>query len=174
MFTKILVATDGSDQGTKAVDVAADLAVKYDAELVIGHVLLHGEPPSAFRRMAEVEHLVNPPKVQKPDSKNTVGGLIGIATQAEQNRISHDIIVALGDRVIEVAEASVADKGVSNYSSQIVEGDAANQVLKLADEVDADLIVIGTRGFGPIKSMLMGSVSHKVTQHAECACMTVK
>jgi len=58
MFTKILVVTDGSEHGTQAVRTAADIAVKYGAELTVGHVVLHGEPPSAFRRMAEVEHLI--------------------------------------------------------------------------------------------------------------------
>ena len=95
MFENILVATDGSDHGTKAVNTAADLANKYGAKLIIGHVLLHGEPPSAFRRMTEIEHLVREPKVQKPDAKNIPGGLIAMISKGEQNRVSHDVMEAL-------------------------------------------------------------------------------
>ncbi len=38
----------------------------------------------------------------------------------------------------------------------------------------ADVIVMGSRGLGHIKGMLMGSVSHKVNHLAECTCITVK
>ncbi len=174
MFSKILVATDGSEHGSKAVKAAADLAVKYDAQLTIGHVLLHGEPPSAFRRMTEVEHLVREPSVPKPDSANVSSGLIAYASQAEKDRISHDVMEALGGRITDHAEEIAKAQGAQNVTSQVAEGDSANRILKIAENVDADLIVIGTRGFGPLKALLMGSVSQKVTQLATCACLTIK
>jgi len=174
MFTKILVATDGSNHGTRAVEAAVDLAVKYEAELIIGHVLLHGEPPSAFRRMTEVEHLVREPSVQKPDTMNITGGLIAYASQAEQNRVSHDVMEALGGRITDHATAIAKKKGVKNVHAEIAHGDTANRLLKIAEKVNADLIVIGTRGFGPLKAMLMGSTSQKIAQLASCACLTIK
>ncbi len=174
MFETILVATDGSDHGTKAVHAAADLAVKYEAKLVIGHVLLHGEPPSAFRRMTEIEHLVREPSVQKPDTKNIQGGLIAFASRAEQNRVSHDVMEALASRIIDHAVGIANDKGAKDVITRFAEGDAANRILKMVESTKADLIVIGTRGYGPLKALLMGSVSQKVNQLAECACMTVK
>jgi len=174
MFTKILVTTDGSDHGTKAVDAAADLAIKYDAELIVGHVVMHGEPPSALRRMAEVEHLVREPSVQKPDSKNITGGLVAYASQAEQTRISHDVMEALAGRIVDHASDLAKKKGAKNVSGQIADGDTANRILKMAESNQVDLIVIGTRGFGPLKGLLMGSVSQKITQLATCACLTIK
>ena len=41
-------------------------------------------------------------------------------------------------------------------------------------ERGADLIICGSRGFGRLKSVLLGSVSQKITQLAECSCLTVK
>jgi len=174
MFEKILVATDGSDHGTKAVRVAANMAAKYDAELTVGHVLLHGEPPSAFRRMTEVEHLVREPSVQKPEVANIPGGLIAQMANAEQNRVSHDVMDALAGRITDHAVEIAKKMGANKVTSEIEEGDTANRILKIAKKVDADLIVIGTRGFGPLRALLMGSTSQKVSQLADCACLTVK
>ena len=58
MLSTIVVPTDGSDHARKAVALAADLAEKYAARVVLLHVLLHGEPAIEFGHMAEVEHLL--------------------------------------------------------------------------------------------------------------------
>jgi len=174
MFTKILVVTDGSEHGTQAVRTAADIAVKYGADLTVGHVVLHGEPPSAFRRMAEVEHLIHEPKVAKPDSKNIPGGLVAFAAAGEDARISHEVMEALAGRVVDHAKQVAHEHGVEKPGEIIAEGDTANQILKMADRIETDLIVIGTRGFGPLKGLLMGSVSQKVSQLAKCACLTIR
>lgn len=174
MFTKILVVTDGSDHGTRAVKTAAVLAAKFESTLTVGHVLLHGEPPSAFRRMASVEHLVGNPSMPKPDSTNATSGLIAQISKAEQNRISHEIMEKLATSITDHAAKICKELGVKKVGIEIEEGDTANRILKIADKVGADLIVLGTRGFGPIKALLLGSTSQKVTQVANCACLTVK
>ncbi len=57
MLKKVLIATDGSDHGTKAVAFGSDIAAKYEAEVVLVHVLLRDELSENLRHMAEVEHL---------------------------------------------------------------------------------------------------------------------
>lgn len=51
---------------------------------------------------------------------------------------------------------------------------AINAILELAQELPADLIVIGTRGQTGIKHVLLGSVAERVVQRASCPVLTVK
>lgn len=52
-------------------------------------------------------------------------------------------------------------------------GGIGQAILRAASEVEADLVVVGTRGLGGVKSLLLGSVSHEVVQHADRAVLVV-
>jgi nucleotide-binding universal stress UspA family protein len=56
----------------------------------------------------------------------------------------------------------------------LLKGNPAEQILKLATKQQADLLVLGSRGVSGLKAILLGSVSHKVVQHASCSVMVVK
>ena len=124
--------------------------------------------------MASVEHLVGNPSVPRPDATNVSSGLIAQISKSEQNRISHKVMEELAASITSHAAKISRELGVKKVGIEIEEGDTANRILKIADKVEADLIVLGTRGFGPIKALLLGSTSQKVTQVASCACLTVK
>ena len=57
---------------------------------------------------------------------------------------------------------------------QVLIGYAAEEILTRANDEGADLIVMGSRGFGTFRSMLVGSVSHYVLQQAHCPVLIVK
>ena len=75
----------------------------------------------------------------------------------------------LGDRVEIVKE----NKLVCN-PLRIQSGDAAAEILKLADSKDYDLVVLGSRGLSGVRNLLMGSVSSKVAKEAKSSVLVVK
>jgi nucleotide-binding universal stress UspA family protein len=58
--------------------------------------------------------------------------------------------------------------------TEILSGDPAESILQVVDAFDIDLIIMGTRGQGSIKSLLLGSQSHKVLSAAPCPVLVVR
>jgi nucleotide-binding universal stress UspA family protein len=56
---------------------------------------------------------------------------------------------------------------------ELIDGPEAEAILKVAENHQADLIVMGTRGFGAVKGLLVGSVSRKVIHLSTCPVMVV-
>jgi nucleotide-binding universal stress UspA family protein len=52
-------------------------------------------------------------------------------------------------------------------------GHPESEILRIAEEIGADLVVVGSRGLGPLKRALMGSVSESVVRHAHCSVLVV-
>jgi nucleotide-binding universal stress UspA family protein len=59
-------------------------------------------------------------------------------------------------------------------TEHLVTGDPADQILTAAENLDADLIILGSRGLNAVQRFLLGSVSTKVTTHAPCAALVVR
>ncbi|RED49915.1 universal stress protein [Aestuariispira insulae] len=173
MFKNILVATDGSVQAQKALETASDLAARYEAKLTIIHVMLFGEQPKALRHMAEVEHLSKLP-VSTAISGDSLTAAVRADGEIADHRLDHEALHMLSERILEAAVRTAEKSGVANIATHSTDGDAASRILAYASQVDADLIVMGSRGLGRLKTLLVGSVSQKVSQMAECACMTVR
>lgn len=176
MFKKILAATDGSEHGTKAVELASELAAKYGAKLVLVHVLQHGRIPESVQQMLEVENLIEPRQRQQPQVANVAGGLVTATGRgAEASDASYRVCSTLGEHILGTAKQVAHDGGVKDIQKVIEDGDdPAHRILACADREKADLIVVGSRGLSDLKGILMGSVSHKVTQLAKCTCISVK
>jgi len=173
VIKNIVLAIDGSIHARHAQTVAIDLASKYEAQLTLVHVLTHDHPSNEFARMAEVE--LRPgsgqPRVNdKKDTFSTVARFIGSENEDKQARV----IALLGEQIIDNASASAHKAGVTNVATEILIGDYANNILEVAKNTDADIIVMGRRGLSNLKGFVTGSVSHKVSQRAECSVLTVK
>ncbi len=174
MFKTILAPIDGSDHATKAAGLAAELAKTYGAKLILLHVTLQGEAPAQLRRLAEVEHLVEAaPREQLPVA-NLPAGLGSALRSLEENQQSQAIYQALGRQILDIAERAAKAGDVAEIETRMVSGDPTDQIIKAAEGLAADLIVMGSRGLGDLKGLLLGSVSHKVASLAPCTCVTVK
>jgi nucleotide-binding universal stress UspA family protein len=57
---------------------------------------------------------------------------------------------------------------------ELLEGPAAEAILALAESGRADLIIMGTRGLGALKGLVLGSVSHKVVHMAHCPVLMIR
>ena len=64
------------------------------------------------------------------------------------------------------------ERGV-NHKGHFVDEDPASAILDVADKVDADLIVVGSRGLGRASRLVRGSVSSKIANHAQRSFLVV-
>ena len=173
MIKNIVLAIDGSKAASHAQITAIDLASKYEARLIIIHVLTHDHPPGELVRMAEVEHgqkSWQPKTGGKEDTFSAVARFIGSGKDDKEDRI----IALLGEQIVKNASKSAKKAGVSDVTEEIHMGDYANSILSVAKKEDADIIVMGRRGLSNLKGFVTGSVSHKVSQRADCSVLTVK
>jgi nucleotide-binding universal stress UspA family protein len=174
MYKTILAATDGSDHAGKAVDLASDLAEKYDAKLVLIHVLLSGDRAEQLKRWAEVERIGR----ARPRGLATALAEVPLAKAPhggdDDPFLSAQVTQAIGDHLLQSSKRIAAERGVKDVKGVVTDGDPAKAILACAKTEGADLIVIGSRGLGDLKGLLVGSVSHKVSQLADCTCITVR
>jgi nucleotide-binding universal stress UspA family protein len=175
MFSKLLCPTDGSEHSAKALDLAIDLAKKYDASLVIMHVPHRSGNIDALQRFAEVEGLsqhVNTEikRLQSMDPR------LDLATGSafQDSGISPRLLVEVGQHILDGAKGVAQQNGLENIDTRLQSGDPADSILRCIEEENIDCVVMGSRGLSDLKGVFLGSVSHKVANQAPCTCITVK
>jgi nucleotide-binding universal stress UspA family protein len=147
MFKTVLVAVDGSEHATKALDIASDLAQRYGARLIILSVYRH------HSALEDTHTLVRgSDEVEAPDV--TLG------------RFAREMV--------DTALARARVNGAPEVEGLVRRGPPARTIVQIAKERAAEAIVMGSRGLGDVGGFLLGSVSHKVSSLAECTCITVK
>jgi nucleotide-binding universal stress UspA family protein len=145
VFRSIVVGTDGSETAQKAVDAAVELARLSGAHLEIVSAY---EPVSRARLRDE--------KRQVP------ADLQWMVNPREE------VDATLADAAERVAESGVEPRTYAR------EGDPADAILDVAEELGSDLIVVGNKGMTGAKRFLLGSVPNKVTHHAPCSVMIIR
>ena len=174
MFKSIVIAFDGSPHAGKALELAAQMAREQKAGLGIIYVVdrLHTHVPEEMRQMAEVEHLIDPRPKMMVNFENAPATMM--SSMAQTSADTQDALYQYADFLVEQAKKNAKQAGAGEIETRVAQGDPAEETVAFARDRDADLIICGSRGFGKLKSVLLGSVSHKIAQLAACSCLTVK
>jgi nucleotide-binding universal stress UspA family protein len=145
MFRSIVVGTDGSDTARKAVEEAIDLAKSVGASLNL---------VSAYEPV--------PQSRLRDEARQAPADLQWMINPRE------DVDTTLSEAAEIVREAGV---DVETFAR---EGDPADAILDVAEERNADLIVVGNKGMTGARRFLLGSVPNKVSHHAPCSVLIIR
>ena len=87
-------------------------------------------------------------------------------------RAYDDVVAAEGRRIVDEVRASIS-VGTA-VEAAVLEGDPRDEIVREARDWQADLVVVGARGVGGVKRLLLGSVSENVLRTARCPVLVVK
>ena len=87
--------------------------------------------------------------------------------------VPHHEPIDASETALAAAEEAAKEAGVS-YALERISGEAVDTIVAVADAKNADLIVVGSRGLGPVKAALLGSVSRGVLDDARRPVLIVK
>ena len=175
MTQHVFVATDGSDAAMKAVGLAAEIAARFDLPLSVGHVLRFGRSVEELARMADVEHIVrNVSRSSTIDFQIMTGTTGDLVADTRPSGDVVRVITLIGEEILQRAADRARELGVKQVNKVSTQGDPADAILDMASDAGADMIVVGHRGLGRVRTMLLGSVAQKIVQNAECTVVSVR
>jgi nucleotide-binding universal stress UspA family protein len=143
----ILLPTDGSDCSAKAMAYALSFAKQYGGRIVALHVI--------DRRWEEQTRIVVAEVGQDLTQKIQAG------YAEEARRILREVADAAGKVGVPV-------------ETTVLTGIPSEEISRLAQELSADLIIMGTHGRTGVSHLLLGSVAEKVLRRAPCPVLTVR
>ena len=143
-YTKVVVGTDGSESSYRAVDRAARLAADAGATLVIACAYVPADPRSVSQAADQ---------------------LGDDAYQIRGDNPAEDIVRGARERALAA--------GATQLETRTVRGAPVESLIKLADEVDADLLVVGNKGLNSLTGRLLGSVPADAARRATCDVLIV-
>jgi nucleotide-binding universal stress UspA family protein len=149
-FRRVLCAVDFSDWSRAAVDFAASLAAESGASLDLLHVVEWPweEPPAPV--FSEL-----PP-----------------AQASALLEFRQSLVTSATRRLESLVAATLTDKCA--VTVQIAHGKPYVETLRIADDIAADLIVLGVHGRNPVDLAVFGSTTHQVVRRATCPVLTVR
>jgi nucleotide-binding universal stress UspA family protein len=143
----VVVATDGSEYASHAAQFAAHLPLPDATQITVVHVVRPHPKLPGFR----------------PTENDLYEAAVAEARQKQEE---------IGAGVIAAAQARFTE-AVRSARTELKMGDPAAEILAVAKERNADLIVCGARGVSWIEGLLMGSVADRLLKHARCSVLIV-
>jgi len=146
---QVLVAFDGSPHASAAVELLAKLGLPRSAVVTLLHVV---------------------------ETHDYLTSRLMATGRSDLQRLAEEVMQArkqAGSRMLEMAQRVLKRRSLA-VNTLVAEGHAAEAILKTAERIRADLVVMGSRGLTGMKRLLLGSVSHKVVRHAPCSVLVVR
>lgn len=143
-YRKVLVGTDGSDSSFRAVEAAGRVAADAGAKLLL---------VCAYQPM---------PDRERARASDQLGDL---AYKVEGSTPADDVLRAAREKAFAA--------GATDVEQIAVAGDAVDTLLRLADEQEVDLLVVGNRGLNSLAGRLLGSVPNNLSHRAGCDVLIV-
>ena len=147
MFSKMLMCSDGSEQALEAAAVAAEIARKFNSQLLLLSVYDPSVIPAAT---------------------------VGIPDGSLQTAVSAGCYAEEAQSGVEKATGQVLQEAGVTYITRRELGHPVDRIIRVAQDEQADLIVMGSRGLGGFKRLVLGSVSEGVLHHAPCPVLIVR
>ena len=148
---KILVATDGSEYSSAALDKCA--------------AVIRADEDTEVKIVSIVEPLA-------PVGVEPFGVSTNYYAEAEEEAKKHaeDVVSEAAEKLV----GAMKDGGASVETDVIFSRSTKGAIVEEAEAWGADLIVVGSHGYGFVKRMLIGSVSDAVVKYAPCSVLVVR
>jgi nucleotide-binding universal stress UspA family protein len=146
---RIVVAVDHSAEAMAALAFVTQLGFPEGTRVALVHVV---EKPTQL-----VERFL---PTGRPDLRRTADRII-------------DAHKHVGEHLLEEARLRIAKAGLVE-ETVLVEGHPAEELVRATENLHADLVIVGSRGFSGMKRILLGSVSRRVARHAPCSVLIVR
>ncbi len=150
IFSRILVAFDGSEPSKRALDIAAKTAAMFKGELIILTVVSQVALPIF--------------------TEDGIGPFSVAEIQNGQDRLKH-----IYRQSLEKAEAEVRMRYPDlKFEALLMEGKPSATIVEEAEQRDVNLIMMGSRGLGGITGWILGSTSRKVVDQCTKPILIIK
>jgi len=156
LFKKIFVALDGSENSIRASQAALELAEKLKADLIVFHAII---PPALYYH---TEISPEGPVIEPPTHEKEIDLYLEYARRVGRGIVDGTLSEAKKRGIVVKAE-------IPEATSSVVE-----TIVNQAFKENADLIIVGTRGLGGFKKLILGSVSNGVVSHAHCPVLVIR
>ncbi len=158
---RVIVTVDGSEQSFRAVEMASDLAVKYNLELEAVSVYDPHYHHVAFNGIAKI-----------------LSGEMGeVFKSDEQEKLHEDVIDKGLEKIyqghLESALKKVMESGIK-LKTTLLEGKPYDQILKYIEKVEPSLLVLGRTGIHAIDGLDLGSATENILRNAKCNVLITK
>ena len=147
-MNKILIPIDGSEHSQKALEQGRILADAFGCQVLLVHTVEGLNLPRGFN--------IAVPKIERGKG------------------VYDDNDLKDAEEMLAAAKETFGDKK-DLVSTQVLQGFAADEIIKVLNESDVELAILGSRGIGsPLYRNILGSVTNKVLHHAEKPVLVVR